>query len=83
TVARLWLIRMFSSAFEGPLGSLKGFISDYRWPVLALSLVVVMATVVFDHKGGRDGITDLATLDEDIASHEHDDETKAGAGEVE
>ena len=81
TLARLWLIRMFSSAFEGPLGSLKGFISDYRWPILALSVVVVAATVVFDHKGGRDGITDLATLDEDIARHEHETEVVTGEAE--
>lgn len=83
TVARLWLIRMFSNAFEGPLGSLRGFISDYRWPVLALSLVVVLATVVNDRRGGRGGITDLATIDEDIASHEDEDETPAITGETE
>lgn len=70
TVGRLVLIRMFSSAFEGPLGSLKDFIGDYRWPLLALSFVLVILTTIADRRGGRDGISDLATLDEDIASHE-------------
>ncbi|QXC62436.1 hypothetical protein KSP35_06440 [Aquihabitans sp. G128] len=70
TIVRLALIRAFSSAFEGPLGSLKGFIGEYRWPLLALSVVLVGATFLLDRKGGRDGISDLVHLDEDIAEHE-------------
>ena len=72
TVIRLVLIRAFSSAFEGPLGSLKGFIGDYRWPILAASAVLVGLSMFSDRKGGRDGISDLAGLDEDIAEHEAD-----------
>lgn len=71
TVTRLWLIRMFSSAFEGPLGSVKSFIADYRWPVLAVSVAVVALSLLADRRGGRDGIGDLAGLDDDIAAHDH------------
>ena len=72
TIIRLALIRAFSSAFEGPLGSLKGFIGDYRWPILAFSALLVGLTMFSDRKGGREGIGDLVGLDEDIAEHEHD-----------
>lgn len=68
TIGRLVLIRLFSSAFEGPLGSVKGFIGHYRWPVLAVSFLLVGYTVYADRKAGRDRIGDLAHLDEDIAA---------------
>lgn len=68
TIGRLVLIRLFSSIFEGPLGSLRGFIGNYRWPLLALSFVIVGFTLWSDRRGGRDGIGDLANLDDDIAA---------------
>ncbi len=77
TAIRLALIRAFSSAFEGPLGSLKGFIGQYRWPLLGVSFVVVALTMLSDRRGGRDGITDLVQMDEDIAEHEADAPTPA------
>jgi membrane protein DedA with SNARE-associated domain len=70
TIGRLVLIRAFSDVFEGPLGSLRGFIGEYRWPLLALSFVVVALTLWSDRRGGRDGIGDLAHLEEDISAHE-------------
>ena len=66
TVARLALIRAFSSAFSGQLGSLKTFIADYRWPLLAVSFVLVGFTLWSDRRGGREGIGDLAKLDTGI-----------------
>ncbi len=70
TIVRLVLIRAFSSAFEGPLGSLKEFIGEYRWPLLALSAVLLVVTTIADRRGGRDGIADLANIDDDIAAAE-------------
>lgn len=72
TVGRLALIRAFSDLFEGPLGSLRDFIGEYRWPLLALSFVLVALTLWSDRRGGRDGIGDLAHLDDDISAHEGD-----------
>lgn len=69
TIVRLFLVRTFSNHFEGPLGSLREFIADYRWPILAVSLVMVALSMYGDRRGGRDGISDLAGMDEDIASH--------------
>jgi hypothetical protein len=70
TAIRLVLIRMFASAFEGPLGSLKGFITDFRWPLLGVSFVLVILTIWSDRKAGREGIGDLVHIDEDIHEHE-------------
>ncbi|MCU1357849.1 MAG: hypothetical protein JWM89_3267 [Acidimicrobiales bacterium] len=83
TMIRLVLIRVFSSAFEGPLGSVKGFIGNYRWPLLILSFVLVGLTLWSDRKGGRSGVGDLARMDEDIAAAEAADVTAPGAPEAE
>lgn len=70
TVIRLGLIRAFASVFEGPLGSLRAFIGDYRWPLLAVSFVLVALTMWSDRKAGRESIGDLVTMDEDIQAAE-------------
>lgn len=70
TAVRLVLIRAFSSVFEDLLGSVRGFIGDYRWPITALSVVLVAFTIWNDRRGGRDGIGDLVNLEEGIAEAE-------------
>lgn len=69
TAVRLVLIRVFSEWFDGPLGSLREFIGEYRWPILGVSIVLVALSMLADRRGGRDGISDLAGMDEDIAAH--------------
>lgn len=70
TAVRLVLIRAFSSAFEGPLGSLREFIADYRWYVLAFSFVMVGLTIWSDRRGGRESIGDLMNIEATIAEAE-------------
>ena len=70
TVIRLVLIRAFASVFEGPLGSLRVFIGDYRWPILGVSFILVALTMWSDRKAGRESIGDLVTMDEDIHAAE-------------
>jgi hypothetical protein len=70
TVVRLVLVRLFSSAFEGQLSSVRGFIDEYRWPLLALSFVLVGYTIWNDRKGGREDIEDLLRLDDEIEEYE-------------
>jgi membrane protein DedA with SNARE-associated domain len=77
TIARLVLIRAFSSVFEDLLGSIRGFIVDYRWPITALSIVLVALTVWNDRRGGRDGIGDLVNLEEGIEEAEAELEAEA------
>lgn len=80
TIGRLWLIRVFSGVFEGPLGSIRGFIGTYRWPLLAVSLAMVGFTILSERRAGRDPVEGLATLDEDIAAHAGDDAAEAADG---
>lgn len=77
TIIRLILIRAFSNVFEGPLGDLRGFITTYRWPILAISLVLVVLSVVSDMRGGRESIGELANLEEGIAEAEAELEAEA------
>jgi len=70
TAVRLWLIRVFSEWFDGPLGSVKDFIADYRWPLLALSIAVVLVSIVSERRAGRDAVLDLAAMDDNITAHE-------------
>jgi membrane protein DedA with SNARE-associated domain len=77
TIGRLILIRAFSSVFEDLLGSLRGFIGDYRWPITALSVVLVAVTIWSDRRGGRDGIGDLVNLEEGITEAEAELELEA------
>lgn len=70
TAVRLVLIRAFSSAFEDLLGPVRDFIGEYRWPITAISIVLVGLTLMNDRGGGRDGIGDLVNLEEGIAEAE-------------
>lgn len=70
TIGRLILIRAFSSVFEDLLGHITSFIADYRWPITALSIVLVGVTIWSDRRGGRDGIGDLVHLEEGMAEAE-------------
>lgn len=79
TIGRLVLIRLFSGIFEGPLGSLRGFIGEYRWPLLALSFVVVGLSIWSERRRGRGGIGRLAHLDDDISAHESKASNEPGA----
>jgi membrane protein DedA with SNARE-associated domain len=68
TVVRLWLIRTFAHLFKNQLASIRNLVSAYRWPILAMSVVVVGFTLWSDHRRtGRDPIGDLVHLEDEIA----------------
>lgn len=67
TAGRLVLIRLFSSAFENPLGDLRGFIGDYQKPLLVVSLALVALSIWSERKGGRDRIGDLVRIEDEMA----------------
>ncbi|MFN8018277.1 MAG: hypothetical protein U0P45_09145 [Acidimicrobiales bacterium] len=70
TIGRLILIRAFSSVFEDLLGSLRDFIGVYRWPITALSILLVAFTIWNDRRAGRDGVGDLLNIEEGMAEAE-------------
>jgi membrane protein DedA with SNARE-associated domain len=70
TVARLWLIREAGEVFESPIDSLLSFISDYRGPLLVISITLVVLTVYFEMRKGGGEIGALSELDEVVGSED-------------
>jgi membrane protein DedA with SNARE-associated domain len=70
TAVRLVLIRAFADAFENPLGDIRGFIGDYRNPLLVVSIGLVALSIWSERRAGRDRIGDLVNLEEEIAEAE-------------
>ncbi len=66
TVARLILIRTFSSVFEDLLGPIRGFISDYQKPLLVITVALVALSIWSERRAGRDKIGDLVNLSDDL-----------------
>ncbi len=79
TAVRLVLVRMFSSVFEDQLSSVRGFISDYRWPLLVLSIAMVGFTIWGDRRGGREDVEDLLRIEEEIEAIEAEEAAEAAA----
>ncbi len=60
TVVRLYLIRRLGEAFESPIDDVLGFIKDYRLPLLAVSVVIMIIVVYRESRGGDiDSLTHL------------------------
>lgn len=82
TIGRLVLIRLFSSAFENPLGAVRDFIGDYQRPLLVVTLALVAFSIWSERRGGgRDRIGDLVHLEDDIGQGEAGAEGDVGQGD--
>jgi len=79
TAGRLVLIRLFSSAFDNPLGIVRDFIGEYQRPLLVVSLALVAFSIWSERRGGRDSIGDLVHLPDDISKAESSASSPAGA----
>jgi len=66
TVARLVLIMFLGEAFEAPINWVLGFISDYRIPLLILSVTLVGLTVWNESRKGTSEIDQLRRLEGDL-----------------
>jgi membrane protein DedA with SNARE-associated domain len=70
TVFRLWLVRRFGEAFEGPLDDFVGWIGDNRGILLVVSLGLVLLSIALEAKRGETEVSALAHLDEEIDEFE-------------
>ena len=66
TVARLVLIMFLGEAFEAPINWVLGFISDYRIPLLIVSVTLVGLTVWNESRKGTSEIDQLRRLEGDL-----------------
>jgi membrane protein DedA with SNARE-associated domain len=66
TFARLYLIRRLGEAFSSPIDAVLGFIQDYRLPLTALGIGIVVFTILNDRRAGRGDLKALAKLEGDL-----------------
>lgn len=66
TVFRLWIIRRFGEAFDGPIDDIVGWIGDNRAPLLVLSVGLVLISLALEAKRGEPEVRALAHLDEEL-----------------
>jgi len=63
TLVRLWLIDLLGAAFTQPIDDFIGFVVDHRPVIVALSITVVVAGLVWERRRGRTGLDDLISLE--------------------
>lgn len=66
TVARLYIIRALGETFSGPLDWVVDFIAEYRTPLLILSIVLVIFTIISERKKGGGELTGLTNLPDEF-----------------
>ncbi len=71
TVGRLYLIRILGEAFEKPIDAVLDFIREYRLPLTALSITLVMITVIADRRSGKGELEALIDIEEELGVEEH------------
>ncbi len=82
TAARLYLIRVVGEAFDAPLEDLLGFIRDYRLPLTALTVILVVGTIVIDRRTGKGELEALAHIEDELGTEENPPEHPVGPPEV-
>jgi membrane protein DedA with SNARE-associated domain len=70
TAVRLYLIRVLGETFEAPLGSLLDFIRDYRIPLTAASIAIVVLTLVYDRRTGKGELEALTSIEDELGTEE-------------
>jgi membrane protein DedA with SNARE-associated domain len=83
TFARLYLIRVLGVRFERPIDDVIDFIRDYRLPLLALSIVLVLVSITLETKRGDTEIGALTHLDDEMDKIERQQSDAPGAGSPE
>jgi membrane protein DedA with SNARE-associated domain len=63
TIGRLVLFRAVGDVFDSPIDAVLGFLQDYRLPLTALTIALVVGQVVLDRRKGTDELTALADLE--------------------
>jgi membrane protein DedA with SNARE-associated domain len=68
TIVRLYLIRRLGEAFEAPIDDVLGFISDYRVPLLIVSIVVFGGMMVNELRQTKEEVEALSEAVDEEAS---------------
>ena len=66
TFARLYLIRWLGDAFSRPIDWVLDFVADYRLPLTAVAVAVVVISILGDRRSGKGDLEAIAKLDTDL-----------------
>ncbi|HET9442631.1 MAG TPA: VTT domain-containing protein [Acidimicrobiales bacterium] len=66
TVAAMVILRAFGDVFSSPVESVTGFLSDYRWPIMAVSAVLVVLNVVLNRKRGTSDLESVRAMEREL-----------------
>lgn len=65
TVARLYVLRIVGDVFANPIDGIQRFITDYRWPLTAVTVALVVYTFWGERRQGQGEIAGLEELVEE------------------
>lgn len=71
TAVRLYLVRVLGKAFDQPIASVLDFIRDYRLPLTALSVALVVITVIADRRSGKGELSAITSIEDELGTAEH------------
>lgn len=74
TIARLVVIRAVGDVFESPIDAVLGLLSDYRWPLTALTIAFVVGQLALDRRKGTDELSALSDLEEAVEREDRTDQ---------
>ena len=80
TAVRLYLIRILGEAFEKPIDAVLDFIREYRLPLTALSLTLVVVTVVLDRRAGKGELEAILDIEDELGAEEDPVDGRAWSG---
>lgn len=63
TVAKLWVVDVVGATFTDEIDDVIGFVADHRAIVVAISVAVVAGGLAWQHRRGRSGLDELASLE--------------------
>lgn len=66
TIARLILIRAVGNVFASPLRTTTDFLDQWKWYLLAFSLVILVITLAGDRRRGRSNLGGLRRVHDDL-----------------
>ena len=75
TIATIAVFRTVGDVFSGPISAVTGFLNDYRWPLIAVSAVLVGLNVVLQRKQGKSELESPADLERELEAEAARDTT--------
>ncbi len=82
TIARLVLVRQFSSYFESEIGGITDWIGRYRTPLLIVSVLAVLWTVFGEFRGDNSELKSLVHLEDELDELADSDEANDAGSEA-